>query len=54
MLTPSTESFQGISVCSFFKGACGTQGYLDALQNMFHCFYTSVSVLNQEDSFLPV
>ena len=53
MLTPSTESFQGISVRSFFKGACGTQGYLDALQ-MFHCFYTSVSLLNQEDSFLPV
>ncbi|KAK8828412.1 hypothetical protein WA556_004825, partial [Blastocystis sp. ATCC 50177/Nand II] len=53
-LTPEVESFRGISIRSYFNNSRGREGYLDALYNMFHCFYSSISYANNEESFLPV
>lgn len=53
-LTPEVESFKGISIRSYFNNSRGREGYLDALYNMFHCFYSSISYANNEESFLPV
>ena len=53
-LTPEVESFKGISIRSYFTNSRGREGYLDALYNMFHCFYSSISYADNEELFLPV
>lgn len=53
-LTPEVESFKGIPIRSYFNYSRGREGYLNALYNMFHCFYSSIAYKKNDDLFLPV